>query len=38
MARMIPPQGMRELEVKTRTGSKVIRAGKDGFFENKRLR
>ena len=39
MARIIPPQGMKELEVKTRTGRKVIRAGKDGLFniENPRL-
>lgn len=39
MARIIPPQGMKELEVKTRRGTKVIRAGKDGLFnvENPRL-
>jgi hypothetical protein len=39
MTRIIPPQGMKELEVQTRKGTKVIRAGKDGLFniENPRL-
>jgi hypothetical protein len=39
MARIIPPQGMKELEVQTRTGKRVIRAGKDGLFnvENSKL-
>ena len=39
MARMIPPQGMKELEIDTKRGKKVIRAGKDGLFniENPRL-
>jgi hypothetical protein len=39
MARIIPPQGMKELEVQTARGTKVIRAGKDGLFnvENPKL-
>jgi hypothetical protein len=39
MARMIPPQGMKELEIDTKRGKKVIRAGKDGLFniENAKL-
>ena len=32
MARMIPPQGMKELEIETRRGKKILRAGKDGLF------
>ena len=39
MARMIPPQGMKELEIETRRGKKILRAGKDGLFniENPKL-
>ena len=36
---MIPPQGMKELEIETRRGKKILRAGKDGLFniENPKL-
>jgi len=33
MSRIIPPTGLREIEVETRTGKRVIRAGKDGLFD-----
>jgi hypothetical protein len=32
MARLIPPQGLREIGVKTKSGTKVLRTGKDGLF------
>jgi hypothetical protein len=33
MSRIIPPTGLREIEVETSRGKKVIRAGKDGLFD-----
>ena len=32
MTKLIGPQGMRELSVTTKTGQRVLRAGKDGMF------
>ena len=32
MARLIPPTGLKEIGVKTKRGTKVIRTGKDGLF------
>jgi hypothetical protein len=32
MARMIPPQGLKEVSVKTERGTKVYRAGRDGLI------
>ena len=39
MTRIIPPQGLREISVETKRGTRVIRAGKDGLFnvENPKL-
>jgi hypothetical protein len=39
MARIIPPQGLREISVETKKGTRVLRAGKDGLFnvENPKL-
>ena len=33
MSRIIPPTGLREIEVETSRGKRVIRAGKDGLFD-----
>ena len=32
MTRIIPPQGLREIGIKTKRGTKVLRTGKDGLF------
>ena len=32
MAKFIPPQGLREIGIKTKRGTKVIRTGRDGLF------
>lgn len=32
MTKLIGPKGMRELSVTTKTGQRVLRAGKDGMF------
>ena len=32
MAKFIPPQGLREIGIRTNSGTKVIRTGKDGLF------
>jgi hypothetical protein len=32
MARFIPPQGLKEIGVKTKRGTKVIKTGSDGLF------
>lgn len=32
MARLIPPQGLREIGIKTKRGTKVLRTNKDGLF------
>ena len=32
MAKFIPPQGLREIGIKTKRGTKVLRTGKDGLF------
>jgi hypothetical protein len=32
MAKFIPPQGLREIGIRTSSGTKVIRTGKDGLF------
>ena len=32
MGRFIPPQGLREIGIKTKRGTKVIKTGKDGLF------
>ena len=33
MTKFIPPQGLREIGIKTRSGTKVLRTGKDGLFQ-----
>ena len=39
MAKFIPPKGLREIGIKTKRGTKVLRTGKDGLFnvENPKL-
>lgn len=39
MSKIIPPQGLKEISVETKRGTKIIRAGKDGLFnvENPKL-
>jgi hypothetical protein len=39
MTKIIPPQGLREISVETKRGTRVLRAGKDGLFnvENPKL-
>ena len=32
MTRIIPPQGLREIGIKTKRGTKVLRTGSDGLF------
>jgi len=32
MARIIPPQGLREIGIKTKRGTQVLRTGSDGLF------
>lgn len=32
MTRIIPPKGLREIGIRTRQGTKVLRTGKDGLF------
>lgn len=32
MTRLIPPKGLKQIGIKTKRGTKVIHAGKDGLF------